>query len=316
MSWWQTRPDGRRRPTVWLVGGLALVLAWWFGAGRAEERPEPPRLSRIEPASRTPADEPDPPGGADWLTLLEQTLAKPPPEPAPPPGAVEPTRVALGPLPSLSHWPTEGETMAPESNAASQQGRLPAGESFRVWFLETVRTGHLPALVRFMVVDDVRFGGRTVLPRGVRLFGAVQGEMGDRLAVEVTQVQWPNGETSDCSGHVVDLTDGFAGVRAWVVPPPGWVQGLEVAEEAWAAAIGLLRERATENVRPVWAASGPNLRETVAEASARAAVAAGTQRAETWRQRYPNYLEIRPGTEARVVLLEPFVRADGAETLP
>jgi len=306
--WWTTRRDGRRRPNAWLVGAVVLGLVWWFGGFSRKGSREPPLLVRGEAAGR-PAlgeSEPGPLDRAGWLEVLDQTLRKP--TAVPEPARAAPLLAPAGSLPALSAltgMPGGGGMGALQ---ASGPVDLPVGESFRVWFLDSVRTGHLPALVRLMVADDVRFGGRLILPRGVRLLGAVQGEQGDRLAVMVRQVQWPDGSSTPFAGQVVDESDGYAGVRAWVVPAPGWVQGLEVAEEAWGAAVGVLRARATAVTATPWASAGPDLRETVAEAAARAATAAGRTRAEEWRQRFPAYLEVRPGTEARVVVLQPFVQ--------
>lgn len=310
--WWRTRPDGRRRPSLWLVAIVVLAAGWWIGGGRKPRVHEPPALVRSEPVGQAVRSEQEiqPLGRAGWLEVLDGVLAKPAPKSGevalphsapPPPMPV----AALNALPTLA--PLAGQALDGGFEAeTSMRPALPAGEQVRVWFLDLVRTGHLPALVRLVVAEDVRFGGKIVLPRGVRLLGAVQGDDGDRLAVAVRRVQWPDGTTSAINGQVVDRVDGFAGVRAWVVPSPGWVQGLEVAEDAWGAAVGVLRARATTPGGSPWMATGPDFRETVAEAAARAATAAGRTRAEEWRRRYPAHLEIRPGTEARVVILEPY----------
>ena len=102
---------------------------------------------------------------------------------------------------------------------------LPRGFYIELYLLDTVRTDQAQPIVTFGVAKDVVFGRKVFLPFGTRLLATVSGnpDKGTRVQVNPSSFQFPDGSELGVAGAIKGL-DNAAGIPAYYIPPPTWVQ--------------------------------------------------------------------------------------------
>lgn len=180
------------------------------------------------------------------LALTPDVTPTPPPitlQATPPPNIDVATLRYKAPTPPPS--PVVSATPLPISSGFETNNFLPRGALIPVYFLTTVKTGTLEDMVMLGVAENVIFNHRVQLPFGTRLLGSASAAGdGDRIAINVDTILFPNGDELPISGLAKD-TDRGPGVRGYYIPQPLWVQILPYVNNFLAAYLDTLQETFT-----------------------------------------------------------------------
>lgn len=216
------------------------------------------------------------------------------------------------PAPSPTPVKPDHDTPVAVPSGFTTNNFLPRGALIPVYFLTTVKTGTLEDMVMLGVAENVVFNHRVQLPFGTRLIGSASAAGdGDRIAINVDTVLFPNGEELPISGLGKDVDRG-PGVRGYYIPQPIWVQLLPYVNNFIAAYVDTLQE--TYTATTTYNQNGtlitnqqqqidPFSPKTQLAASASEALRNATQvTMESLNSLYKPYIVIPPGTAAFVQL--------------
>lgn len=187
-------------------------------------------------------------------------LATPPPgptpiisQPAPTVMQIDPAQlvvegVAPTPTPVVDNRPPGPARPRPRPSGFETKNFLPRGAIIPVYVLSMVKTGTMEDMVEMGVAKNVIFNGKVQLPFGTRILGsaAMAGD-GDRVAINVDTILFPNGEELPISATVKDMDRG-PGIRAYYIPQPLWVQLLPYVNNFLAAYLNTLQKTITTDV--------------------------------------------------------------------
>lgn len=176
--------------------GVLDTAAHEPAAAPARPAPSPRRVSPepVPSKSKTPAEQPLPPGGADprRAARAENIQAAPSPArivpeppPAAPPSMPEHEQVAPAPLPAMPPADRLEPAPAPEPPAPSYEELIVSSDSVLGLQTETALSSERARVedrIDARVVRDVRVSGRVAIPAGTRVLGSVTlVERGGRL---------------------------------------------------------------------------------------------------------------------------------------
>lgn len=229
--------------------------------------------------------------------------------PAPPERFTPTIFYNLTPTPS----PTPLPSITPAPSGFETNNFLPRGALIPVYFLSMVKTGSLEDLVILGVAENVILNHQVQLPFGTRLLGsaAADGD-GDRVAVNIDTVLFPNGEELPISGIAKDIDRG-PGVRAYYIPQPMWVTLLPYVNNFIAAYLNTLQKTITATTTAVTpngttvsqsqqVADLTNPQTALVNSASQALQNATQVTMQQINQLYKPYLVIPPGTPAFIQL--------------
>ena len=145
------------------------------------------------------------------------------------------------PTPSpTTNNPTAPAAVAVPSGFETKQF-LPRGAIIPVYVLSMIKTGNLEDIVELGVAKNVVAFGKIQLPFGTRILGSSSQEGdGDRIAVNIDTILFPNGDELPISG-IVKGTDKGPGIKAYYIPQPLWMQLLPYVNNFIAAYLNSLQ---------------------------------------------------------------------------
>jgi hypothetical protein len=152
------------------------------------------------------------------------------------------------PTPVTDNRPPNPSPPRPRPSGFETKNFLPRGAVIPVYILSMVKTGDMEDMVEMGVAKNVVFNGKVQLPFGTRILGsaAMAGD-GDRVAINVDTILFPNGDELPISATVKDMDRG-PGVRGYYIPQPLWVQLLPYVNNFLAAYLNTLQKTITTDV--------------------------------------------------------------------
>jgi len=209
------------------------------------------KLTEYDPEESEEKDKKD----SDGTLVLATPTPTPfiaPPQAAPTTLAVEPTMLVQGVKPTPTPTPRPpGEPPGgsrPRPSGFETKKFLPRGAVIPVYVLSMIKTGNMEDMVEMGVAKNVVFNGKVQLPFGTRILGSAAGAGdGDRIAVNVDTILFPNGDELPISATVKDMDRG-PGIRGYYIPQPLWLQMLPYVNNFLAAYLNTLQKTITTDV--------------------------------------------------------------------
>jgi len=164
------------------------------------------------------------------------------------PGQLVVQGVRPTPTPVVESRPPGPSTPRPRPSGFETKNFLPRGAVIPVYVLSMIKTGNMEDMVEMGVAKNVVFNGKVQLPFGTRILGsaAMSGD-GDRVAVNVDTILFPNGDELPISATVKDMDRG-PGIRGYYIPQPLWLQLLPYVNNFLAAYLNTLQKTITTDV--------------------------------------------------------------------